>query len=130
MEGVVVSHTGESESVLGQYTPLIAASLIGLQLIDALLTGIGVSRFGIESEGNPMLRELMVNLGAIPALTIVKMLAICAIVIMASLVRRVRWVPHALLGTCCIYLAFAVIPWSYYLFFYPSVESLLVSFID
>ena len=117
-----------NESVLRQYTSLLALTLIGLQLLDAFLTGIGVAHFGIESEGNPLLRELMLAIGAVPALTVVKLGAVIAVVVMASLVRQVRWVPHALLGTCCVYLAFAIIPWSYYLLNYSGIEASFISF--
>lgn len=120
---LVANDTLENKRKLYRYTLLVSVALITLQILDGVFTGMGIQRFGIESEGNPLLRELMLNVGPYTALAIAKLFAISCILTMAILVEKVRWVPHALMATCGIYLVFAVLPWSYYLFLNPWIET-------
>jgi hypothetical protein len=50
-----------------------------LQIIDTGLTIWGVSVYGIEAEGNPLIKYLMVNFGAIKGLLLVKIPALILI---------------------------------------------------
>lgn len=90
----------------------LAGALIVLQILDGVLTGIGVGHFGAAAEGNPLLRELMHSVGHIPALIIVKTIAIFVILALLSLSVRVRWVSPALKVMIGLYLFAAIIPWT------------------
>ena len=97
----------------------LALLLIVLQISDAYLTAIGVSRFGFEAEGNPFLRPLMENFGHVPVLITVKTLAIACIVMLAEFATQVRWIPKALWAMSCFYFFVAIVPWTYFLVFAP-----------
>lgn len=87
-----------------------------LQVLDGVLTAIGIGHFGTGAEGNALLRALMETVGAVPALVLVKGIAISIIFLLCSLASRVRWLPLAIKGMIGIYLFAAIIPWSYILF--------------
>jgi len=83
-----------------------------LQLLDGILTGLGMYYFGTSAEGNPLLRVLMENYGYINALVITKTFAIGVIVALCMLASKVSWISMAFKGVIGIYLVFAVIPWT------------------
>jgi len=58
----------------------LAAILIFLQFLDGLFTYIGVKRFGVEAEGNPIIKWLIETLGLECGLLGVK-LAACIIIV-------------------------------------------------
>jgi len=91
---------------------LLASILSILQIGDLSLTLLGVSHFGPEAEGNPLLRALMGLMGEVPALASAKLLAIAIIFSLAVLARRVPWVPSALKVLIVVYLLGAIVPWS------------------
>ena len=107
------------------YLPLLTPTyridlfLVLLQITDAYLTALGVSRFGLESEGNPLLRPMMEQFGHIPVLLCVKTMAILCIFMLAQAATRVRWVPKALGAMSCFYFFVAILPWAYFLIFDP-----------
>jgi uncharacterized protein DUF5658 len=82
------------------------------QLLDGVYTYVGVTAFGIHAEANPIVAALMIHLGHAPGLLIAKIaasgLGICLHI------GRVHSVVAFLAG---IYLAVAVAPWTYILFF-------------
>jgi hypothetical protein len=84
-----------------------------LQVIDGVFTGIGVSHFGTEIEGNILIRSLMEQIGFVEALIVVKGFALVVIVAICSLAGKVKWLGFAMRGIAVIYIAAAVIPWSY-----------------
>lgn len=59
---------------------LIFACII-LQILDGAFTGYGAinSSLGVDVEGNPFIKLMMINFGIIPALVVVKSCAIYAI---------------------------------------------------
>jgi len=91
---------------------LLASTLSILQIGDLSLTLLGVSHFGPQAEGNPLLRALMGLMGEVPALASAKLLAIAIIFSLAVLARRVPWVPSALKVLIVVYLLGAIVPWS------------------
>ena len=97
--------------------------LIILQLIDAVLTSIGVARYGISAEGNPFLRNLMLEWGCIPTLAAVKSAAILAILLIASFAHEIKWIPRVMEATCALYILAAVAPWTYFLLLAPNALS-------
>lgn len=92
---------------------ILGLVLASLQVIDGVLTGIGVSHFGIEIEGNILIRSLMEQIGYVQALILVKGFALAVIVAICSLAGKVKWLGFAMRGIAIIYIAAAVIPWSF-----------------
>jgi len=90
----------------------LGAFLAILQVLDGVLTGIGMYHFGTDAEGNPLLHYLMVQFGYIPALVATKSLAIIIIIMLCYLSTMVEWLSTALKVVIFIYLGAAVIPWS------------------
>ena len=87
-----------------------------LQALDAYLTSLGVSRFGIEVEANPLIRHMMFSFGELPALAIVKCLAFVAIISLVFLSQKLNWITRAMGVVAALYLFVAIIPWTYILF--------------
>lgn len=92
-----------------------------LQALDGVFTSIGVSRFGTEIEGNPFLKELMLNLGYVEAITIFKILSISAIILLVKLSFTFSWVGRTMEAICYIYIMAAILPWTYFLFVKPYI---------
>ncbi len=90
-----------------------------LQALDGVLTSMGVSRFGVEWEGNPFIRSLMEDFGTVTALGMVKCFAILLVVGLTFFARRLPWINNAMGAVSCVYLFAAIIPWTYYLFISP-----------
>jgi hypothetical protein len=93
--------------------------LAALQILDGIVTSIGISRFGVAMEGNPLLRTLMTEFGHIPALAFVKLLALFVVVFLTVNARRMPWVRNALGIVTLIYIFAAILPWIYILFIDP-----------
>lgn len=101
---------------LSKEAVILGSILIVIQLLDGLLTAIGVYHFGISAEGNLMLKALMEQVGYINALVLVKLLAISIIITLCYLSSRVSWLTFALKAVIAIYLAAAIIPWTAIIF--------------
>ena len=91
---------------------IVGIILITLQILDGLLTGIGVSKFGAYAEANILIRTLILQWGPIAALVIVKSLAIAIVLILCHLASKINWVTSALKGVIALYLCAAIIPWT------------------
>lgn len=87
-----------------------------LQLIDGMLTILGIGRFGIEAEGNPILRNSMFILGPVATLAFSKCVACGFIACLCWWSSKVCWISAALKGLICVYSLAAVVPWIYILF--------------
>ena len=98
---------------------LLGALLCSLQAADGFLTSMGVSRFGLSMEGNPMLRYLMLEFGHVATLSVVKLLAIFVVISLTYYARRITWVHNAMGAISCIYVFAAIVPWTYILFVKP-----------
>lgn len=94
---------------------ILGSFLILLQVADAYLTALGIYHFGMQAEGNLLLRGLMEHLGYIPALALAKGFAVVVIFGLGLMSRRVDWLPCAFLVLIGVYLSAAIIPWSYLL---------------
>ncbi len=90
--------------------------LIVLQAADGVLTSLGVSRYGIAAEGNPILRWLMAEFGHVQTLGVVKFIACLFVVALGYYARRLQWVQNAMGAISCIYIFTAILPWTYILF--------------
>lgn len=92
---------------------LVLGSLLAvLQVLDGILTGIGMYYFGTSAEGNFLLRVLMESFGYIPALITAKAIAIAVIAALCFLADQVRWLKPAMAVMILIYLGAAIIPWT------------------
>ncbi len=92
---------------------LLGLALAGCQLLDGLLTFVGLNIMGVHMEGNAFLRELMHAYGTLPTLFTVKCLAIVAVFLLAFHAHRRRWIRPLMLMLIAVYFMLAVLPWSY-----------------
>ena len=92
---------------------ILAVILSVLQIVDGILTAHGLTIFGVESEGNALLRTLMHYIGIAPTLLLAKSLAIAVIFSVCRYgAPKVKWVPTAMKSLIAVYACAAVIPWT------------------
>ena len=91
---------------------LLGITMAVIQIMDGVLTGIGVSHYGTAAEGNIFIRFLMEQFGFIPALFLAKGLAICVTISLCMLSSLVSWLPRAMKLIIGVYVFAAIIPWS------------------
>jgi hypothetical protein len=108
---IAIERSGQAQSAF-----LITTSLILLQAADGVLTSMGVSRYGVNAEGNPLLRALITEFGNVPTLGFVKCIAIVFILALYYYSKRLPWIQNAMGAISCVYLFAAVLPWTYVLF--------------
>ena len=89
--------------------------LASLQVFDGFFTSYGVHIWGIQAEGNAVLRSLMHKLGADSALILVKSLTILLVVFLTILAKRQRVFKNVVGLLSCIYLFLAIIPWTFFI---------------
>lgn len=92
---------------------LLGALLSSFQVLDGLLTYIGLKMFGISMEGNTFLRTLIHAYGSAPVLFFAKTMAICFVLLLTYYAHRRRWVRPILGFMIVVYLGLAVLPWTY-----------------
>lgn len=92
---------------------LLGLALASCQVLDGLLTYVGLSLMGVHMEGNSFLRELMHAYGTLPTLFAVKCFAIIAVVLLAFHAHRRRWIRPLMLMLIVVYFMLAVLPWTY-----------------
>lgn len=97
-----------SRELFGNVAFLLFAST---QILDGVLTYLGVSLFGVRIEGNPLLARLMMSLGIAPALAAAKGVATGFGAVLH--LGRVHVVVAAL---ALAYLVLAIVPWTTILF--------------
>jgi hypothetical protein len=85
--------------------------LVGLQILDGVLTYIGVTLYGNMMEGNYFLHVLMESYGAKPVLFFSKLLVVGVIFVLTGLAHKRKWIRPFILLLCVVYLMCAVIPW-------------------
>lgn len=107
-----VSKTGILASLPSKRVIILASILGVLQILDGVLTGIGVANLGTQAEGNILLRTLMEVVGFIPALIIFKSAAIGIVGALANLSKTIKWVAPAFVVMIGIYFTAAVLPWT------------------
>ncbi len=90
----------------------LAVTLSCMQILDGVLTCVGVLSFGSNVEANYLIRTLIENLGIIPALLMVKGFALLIIFTLCTMVRKVPWLATALKCIIVIYLFAAIVPWT------------------
>ncbi len=110
-----------SHALLRKDAVWLGGILILCQALDGFLTSVGIDRFGIGVEGNPLLRNLMEEFGHIPVLALLKTSAVALVIIMTLLASRMLWIRHAMLAVTGVYLLAAIVPWTYLLYIKPSI---------
>jgi len=96
---------------LGYYTALF----VTVQVADGICTVSGIKYFGLQAEGNAILRSAVENYGCMPAIITAKLLAILAILGLVKISKHVSWAKNMLISLCFLYIFVAIIPWVYYL---------------
>lgn len=86
-----------------------------LQVLDGVLTAIGMHQYGTSMEGNILLRSLMGVIGYLPALIVVKTASIGLIGVLCLQATKVQWLKPAFIGVIALYTVMAVLPWTYIL---------------
>ena len=94
---------------------VLGAILALLQVLDGVLTGIGMYHYGTSMEGNLLLRALMGVIGYLPALVVVKTASIGLIGVLCLQATKVQWLKPAFIGVIALYTVMAVVPWTYIL---------------
>lgn len=90
---------------------LVFAAFLLTQVLDGVLTYVGVSIFGIAAEGNPILAWLMTSYGEAIALTGAKVVAaLCGIALYLLAVDRLLAI------LTLVYIGAALVPWTLVLF--------------
>jgi hypothetical protein len=107
----LASHTRTTQAELVS----LGIILVILQVLDGVLTGVGMAQYGLHMEGNALLRMLMSYVGYIPALVVTKCLAIGIIAILCAQAFRVRWLKYAFGTIIIMYATLAIAPWTYML---------------
>ncbi len=91
---------------------VLGALLALVQVLDGILTALGVQTLGLNAEGNVLLRHLMHQIGCIPTLALTKALALVIVCMLCWLATRVKWLPKVFRGVIVLYLLLAIVPWS------------------
>ena len=91
---------------------ILAGVMALLQVLDGLLTAVGVTHLGTAAEGNVLIRHLMHEVGALPALAIVKGIAVIVVGMLCLLAGTVAWLAMAFRYMICLYVGAAILPWS------------------
>ena len=112
---------GSDDSVLAKDVIVLGALLSLLQLVDGVLTNLGINRYGIAIEGNPFLRSMMEEFGHVPTLTILKCLAIGLVIALTMMTKKLPWIKNAMSAVTAVYLFAAILPWTYLLFIKPYI---------
>jgi hypothetical protein len=95
---------------------LVLVAFVAVQVLDGIMSYIGVHTFGSWIEANPVVAWYASTFGPAVAFTAVKLFAI-GLGIMLYLMSRHRTVAALTL----FYLAFAVVPWAHVLGLYSNV---------
>jgi hypothetical protein len=86
----------------------LLALFASVQIADAWLTAVGISRFGLGAEANPMLALPILLFGPVAALTVAKGAAVAGAVVLYRLSR------HFLLAMLTLmYMFVAIAPWAW-----------------
>jgi len=90
----------------------LAWLLILFQVLDGLLTLLGISFFGVEVEGNPLVRQIIQTVGPSFGIGLVKLATIAIICCICVYGYKVSWLSRAMSGVASIYFFCALVPWS------------------
>ena len=106
----ILIHIGKQS--LSKKAFIIGAALALCQILDGILTYIGLSLLGVHMEGNGLMRSLMYYYGMAPALFFVKLMAMAIAIGLALHSHNRRWMRPVLIGIVAFYVVLAVVPWT------------------
>jgi hypothetical protein len=101
-----------SRPLPGTATPAVVtlALFVGVQIADASLTAVGVSRFGVSAEANPLVAFYIGSLGLVRGLIVAKAIALAAGAMLHAYAR------HLIVVLLTVLVVFAaVVPWAWQL---------------
>ena len=103
---------------VGRWSMSKKALILGLiltacQVLDGILTYIGIYLMGAHMEGNAFLRQLFEVYGTAPSLLVVKILAIALITWLTLYSHNHKWIRAYILLIIIVYLWVAILPWVY-----------------
>lgn len=126
VEGVTegISYTGKRQRrrtvllKLGNHSISLKAFKLGLilgvfQILDGLLTYVGLNLMGVGMEGNAFLRSLVHAYGSFLALFVTKTVALALVITLTLFAHKRKWIRPIIFVLCLIYLTLAVMPWVY-----------------
>jgi len=87
-------------------------TLVVIQFFDGLFTLIGVQRYGLEIEANPIMRESMSYFGSVPTMVFIKACCMLIIIHLVIISKQIHWIKTALNAVACIYMLLAILPWT------------------
>ena len=102
--------------VISRQMILIGIMLAIAQTLDAILTMIGIQRFGVRIEANAVLQSLMTHFDPYQLLAVLKSMAILVVITLVQLSPRVLWLATAMPLIGGVYLGSTVVPWLYIVF--------------
>jgi len=82
-----------------------------VQIADGALTYCGIIKHGINAEGNPLVKWVLVALGVIPGLISIKALSLVIIYFLCAKQNGGRLLKMTLIISIVFYLIFAIVPW-------------------
>lgn len=89
-----------------------AACVCIAQILDGVLTYWGMTRFGVEAEGNFLIRFLMDYMGVAQALITIKLLSIYIVVFLCLRDVHQNFLRIAFKFVAIFYFVFAICPWT------------------
>lgn len=94
---------------------ILGVALITCQVLDGILTYLGLTFMGVQMEGNSFLRELMHAYGMAPTLFAAKTGAIVLAMVLMLRAHTRKWLRPIIFLLVVVYLTLAVVPWIYFI---------------
>ena len=91
---------------------VLGTILAAVQILDGVLTAIGIHHFGTDMEANLVLRTLMSSIGYVPALILVKSFCIALTATLCYQIPKISWLKPAFVAIIALYTVLAVVPWT------------------
>ncbi len=107
----IPNHFGSNQQVF------LGVFLIYLILLDLFLTNAGINYWGVEAEGNNLLKSLMLRFGSEKALLYVKGTSLILAIFLIYLAKSHHLIQKMIGLICLLHLLVAVIPWIYLLYY-------------
>lgn len=86
--------------------------VIVVQILDGILTYIGITRFGELAEGNPLVQYLIMRLGVLFGILLPKSLAILSTIPLNKVAYTNDTIRAGLAFTIIFYSILAILPWT------------------
>jgi hypothetical protein len=105
---IVANRCGETLPGTATHAVLVLGLFAAVQIADAALTAIGVSRYGLAAEGNPLIAFYMSNWGVAVGLAVAKSIALSSAIVLHLCAQ------HLIVALLTVLFVFgAVVPWAW-----------------